>query len=563
MPNLVGAEGLLTQLQDNTKALRDRFKNDPVGLAERLGLMLPEKPIIKMQRLGLYDPERHGPIEPGLRDLVIEVCTGETEDAVVVGPRGGGKSQGVSFIEFFLWWVRFFDALNLGGSELQAAQVYSYLEEYMTKDPEFKEFVQGEPLQSKTVSKKKNWIRVLTASQKSTRSPHAGSTRPPRGGLLVIDEEAEADPDVVKSALPTVNTASPSVTVRSSTFHNATGTFAEVVDNHEEMGYKKYSWDVFDICQRCECVGDKCQHEEVCFREDHYEETENPDTGKVEKTLVHRAYCGGRAMYADGWMPIREITKLWRRSRRSHSFFEVEAMGSRPTTSGYVIKDQKRLASSITQASAASLYRAGMPVWVLVDWGSVNCGISVWQYHSDTDKHVRLEADMVQEQNDTYLINQVLTYCHRYLDDLVEVRGDIGGGGSYFNPKLRDEYGMPVADVNFMQDKEAAAVVWNIFNDAGLCVYPAEHEVANEQAKKWKRGTDGKIKKGNDHLCDATICYFSRLIDDMGIKRMRFAPKSFSAEMPDPLERTILSKTTSTVTHGDRVPVVVALGGRR
>lgn len=927
MPNLIDAGGMLSQLQDKTRKLRDRYKDDPVGLAERLGLILPEKPLIKMQRLGLYDPERHGPILPGLRDLVVEVCSGEVEDAVVVGPRGGGKflwvetpiptpdgwklqgelrkgdqvfdergqvckvvaahqvsnnrdcyrvcfddgssviasgdhlwqvhsklyrralkdrerkpkvpqringgwqgvntrpqarpkcfpevlttdqirsklrfkdgevnysipnasaleceftdlaldpyllgywlgdgdtaggaftvgeedadefekvlvdlgeeyrrwkpagrtanrfrvygltaklasmglvghkhipvqyqrasmqqrlelmrglmdsdgycrgvsnncvfgvklaeladdfyelavglgwkarkkhkvgyfngvtfdaylvnfnpsivpfrlrrkvdlvdltkrqgsrrsqrfivnivpvptvpvrcitvdspnslylcgeamipthnSKGVSYIEFFLWWVRFFDALNLGGSELQAAQVYSYLEDYLTRDPEFKEFVKGEPLQSKTESRKGNWIRVLTASQKSTRSPHAGSTNPDRGGLLVIDEEAEADPEIVASALPTINTARPSVSVRSSTFHNAVGSFAEVVDNHEEMGYKLYKWDVFDICQQCDCV-ESCQSSEPCFRDDHHETTVNPDTGAEETKLVHRAYCGGRAMYASGWMPMAEIEKLWRRSRRNHSFFEVEAMGSRPTTSGYVIKDQERYAQLVTSDSPESLYLPGCPVWIGVDWGAVNCGITVWQYHPHTDKHVRLEAVQIQEQSDTFIVNQVLMYAHRYSGELEGIRGDIGGGGSYFNPKLRNKYGLPVEDINFAEDKEAAAVVWNILNDAGLCTYPSAHEIANEQAKKWKRGKDGKIKKGNDHLCDATICYFSRLIDELGVKRQRFAPQTFSASMRDPLERTIMEPAVQGKhTHGGRVPVVVALGGPR
>jgi hypothetical protein len=562
MPHLADAKGMLSQLQDNTRVLRDRYKDDPVGLAERLGLMLPEKPLVKMKRLGLYDAEVHGPIFPGLRDLIIEVCTGEVEDAVVVGPRGGGKSQGVSFIEFFLWWVRFFDCLNLGGSELQAAQVYAYLEEYLNKDPEFKEFVKGEALQSKTESKKNNWIRVLTASQKSTRSPHAGSTNPDRGGLLVIDEEAEADPDIVASALPTINTANPSVSVRSSTFHNATGSFAEVVDNHKEMGYKLYRWDVFDICQRCECA-DTCKNSEPCFREDHYEEAENPETGEMENKLKHRAYCGGRAMYADGWMPVVEIEKLWRRSRRNHAFFEVEAMGSRPTTAGYVIKDQQRYNSLIASMPAASFYRPGDPVWICVDWGSVNCGLSVWQYHPLTDKHVRLEAEQIQEQSETFILNQVLMYAHRYANELQGIRGDIGGGGDYFNPKLRNEYGLPVEDINFKQDKEAAAVVWNIFNDAGLCIYPEEHEIANEQIRKWKRGVDGKIKKGNDHICDTGICYFSRLIDDMGVQRQRFAPQTFDAGMPDPLERTIMEGARRVMNHGSRVPVVVALGGPR
>lgn len=523
----------LTVLRDNSRNLKDKYRDDPAGLAERFGLKLPRKPLYIMRDLGLYDEEEQGLIVPGLRELVEDVCLGEVENAVVVGPRGGGKSQGVSFIEFFMWMVKDFDCLNLGGSELQADQVYRYLLAYMDTDPYWKDLVAGEPQRERSYNKEKAWARVLTASSKSVRSPHAGGMKRnsknqlvERGGLLVIDEEAEADRDIVESAMPTINTAIPSVNVRSSTFHNLEGTFQEVVDNHKEMGYKLYQWDVFDVCSGCDCTGDKCESSEKCFREDHYEDYVDPETGEQKQKLLHKAYCGGRAKYATGWVPMKEIEKIWIRWRRNHERFEVEQMGSRPSSKGFVIKDRAAFARAQVNVPASSLYLPLAPVTICVDWGTGAAGVEVWQ-EQPGDKHVLLEADLVEDNTQTQIFGVILGYWNKYINEVVEVRADIGGGGNYLNKDLRESHGLLVEDVNFAEEKEAAAAAWNTYNEADKTVIPVEFTDFIEQTQRWKR-RNGRIQKGNDHMPDTAICYFSKFIDRLGLNDIRIAPRVVS-----------------------------------
>lgn len=534
----------LSVLRDNSRNLKDTYIGDPIGLAERFGLKLPRKPLYIMQELGLYDEGTEGPIVPGLRELVEDVCSGDIENAVVVGPRGGGKSQGVSFIEFFLWLLKDFDALNLGGSELQADQVYRYLLEYMDTDPYWKDLVLGDPQRERTYSKEKAWVRVLTASSKSVRSPHAGGMKRnsknqivERGGILVIDEEAEADRDIVDSAIPTINTAIPSVNVRSSTFHNLEGTFQEVVDNHEEMGYKLYQWDIFDVCAGCECVGDGCQSTELCFREDHFEKYTDPETGEEKEKLLHKAYCGGRAKYATGWVPMREIEKMWLRWRRNHERMEVEAMGSRPSTKGFVIKDRQAFVNNLRNVEPRSLWLPFSPVTICVDWGTGAAGVEVWQEQPE-DMHVLLEADLVEDNTQTQIFGVILGYWQKYINEVIEVRADIGGGGNYLNKDLRESHALIVEDVNFAEDKEAAAAAWNTYNEAGKTLIPSCFDEFIDQTKGWKR-KNGRIQKGNDHMPDTAICYFSKFIDRLGLSNVRIAPRvvSTNSDMRDSSDR--------------------------
>lgn len=498
-----GAAAFIKVLRDPGRNLKEQFRDDPIALAESFGLKLPRKPVEVMLELGVISEEevreRYGEVEPGLRELVRSVCTLENKSAVAVACRGGGKSQGVSFIEFFLWLVMEFDALNLGGSELQADQVYQYLLGYLEDDPYWLSLVKGEPMKERTFSKDGAWVRVLTASPKSVRSPHAGGgPRKRRGGLLVIDEEAEAESEIVNASLSTINTARPSVSVRCSTFHNLSGTFAEVVDHHEEMGYRLYKWDAFDVAEPCDCVG-SCQSEEQCFREDHFEEFLDPETGEADRRLIHSAYCGGRARFADGWIPVNELETLFRRMKRNHSQWEVEAMGSRPSTSGHVIKDLLKHAENTVSETGEQVYLPGAPITLCVDWGSVAAGVEVWQAQP-LGKHALLHADLLKDNNETQIFGSILGYAHRYIRELQEVAADIGGGGNYFNKKLREDHRLPVRDVNFQEEKEAAVAAWNLFNESNALVIPAEHEDFHRQVRDWRR-KKGRIQKGNDHLC--------------------------------------------------------------
>ncbi len=121
------ASNFLSALRDTARNLKEKYKGKPIELALHFGIKLPRKPVLVMIELGVITEEeaikRFGTIEPGIRELVEDVCTLRVRNAVAVANRGGGKSKGVSFIEFYLWMILDFDALNLGGSELQAAGV--------------------------------------------------------------------------------------------------------------------------------------------------------------------------------------------------------------------------------------------------------------------------------------------------------------------------------------------------------------------------------------------------------------------------------------------------------
>lgn len=538
VPQVSGVDALLKAVRNSGASLRERFNQDPVGLAEKFHLKLPKKPVFVMMDLGIVTEaeakerfgDEDGNIRPGLRELVEDVCTGRVRSAVAVANRGGGKSQGVSFIETFLVFMLDYDALNLGGSELQADQVYQYILGYIDQAEEFKTLVKGEALQSKTETNNNAWIRVLTASSKSVRSPHAGGRKKDgrmAGGVLVIDEEAEADPKIVAAALPTINTARPSVNIRCSTFHNLEGSFAEVVDNADDMGYKMYRWDIFDVCEGCDCPPDRCESNEKCFREDHTEVYTDPEDGQVKERVLHKAYCGGRARYAQGWIPIEEIETLFKRMKRNHATWEVEAMGSRPSTSGFVIKDRPRFKKNVVTTPAAELYLPGWPVTVCIDWGTLAAGLTVWQ-EQPNDHHALLHADLIEEAGQSEIFGAILGYRARYMGEFKEVAADIGGGGNYMNKSLREEHFIPTRDVAFAEVKESAVAAMNIMNEAGKWLIPAEHTEFIDQITKWKR-RNGRIDKGNDHLCDSGICYFSQFIERLGVSHLRVTPRSFSA----------------------------------
>jgi hypothetical protein len=530
-PDIMSPAQLVGEIRGTTggRDLRKRYKGKPLDLAEKFNIRLPRKPEQVMKERGLYDEAESGPIEPGIRDLVEDICSGEVTDAVVVGPRGGGKSMGVAFIEFYLWEIELYDALNLGGSEIQADAVYRYLTGFLETSDYWMQTLKGEPMVSYTETVEGAWVRVLTASTKSVRSPHAGGIKKDgrkAGGILVIDEEAEAAPEIVEPAMGMVDTALPSVSVRSSTFHNLEGSFADLVDNHVEMGYKMYRWDIFDVCQRCECVSE-CESEEPCFREDHVEDYMDPDTGVMEKKLVHKAYCGGKARFADGWIPVEEIHKMWRRWKRSHARFEVEAMGSRPTTSGHVIKDLTKYAQCQVNTQPETLYVPGSPITICVDWGTVAAAITVWQ-ELMFDHHLLLHADSLEESGQEQIFGTILGYVNMYQNEFKAIRADIGGGGNYLNKTLRETYRLNCEDVAFAEVKESGAAAFNMYSEAGKLILPSHFTDFHGQVRKWRR-KNGRIQKGNDHFCDSAVCYFSQFIERLGVSHIRVPPRSFSS----------------------------------
>ncbi|GAH50435.1 unnamed protein product, partial [marine sediment metagenome] len=99
----------------------------------------------------------------------------------------------------------------------------------ITGEPEIVDYI---PDETKTLVRGRwgNWIKASPASTKAIRGLHARG----RGMLLIMDEEAEMEEAIVRSALKIVKDAKPAIIIRLSTFHKVMGTFADLVDNHKK-----------------------------------------------------------------------------------------------------------------------------------------------------------------------------------------------------------------------------------------------------------------------------------------------------------------------------------------
>jgi len=348
------------------------------------------------------------------------------------------------------------NCLNMGGSEQQAFAVYRYLQRFIKSHPFWRDWYPTIQLQN-TESKVGAWIKVLTASQKSIRSPHAGGIRPDLesglsqeqiqqmdageleeyldthdiptrdvGGILVFDEEAEAEREIVMGVLPTVNTARPSVILRLSTFHRTDGTYGELIDHVDEMGYQEYSWDIFDVAEKCEYKCSECPGGPD-FSQDIFHITVDETTGKEEVVMKHPAYCAkqrvdgtweGKAHYSSGWVPMEEIFQAWRESNHDCDYFEVEFMGWKPSQAGKVFKDRKRLEESWVPTQ----YIPGHPCTITIDWGlKGECAVEVWQEQPAGVKAL-LECEVFTQTRDTYIYEVVKGFGRKY--NTRDVRGD-------------------------------------------------------------------------------------------------------------------------------------------
>jgi hypothetical protein len=487
------------------KNVREYYKDKPVELAwDMFGLTFPAKPVPTSG--------------PGLRELVEDVCTLKVFRAAVQAPRGGGKSLGFSYIEWFMNFIRNFDWLNLGGSEYQARAVYKYMTQYINSSDEFKKFY-GEVLRSYTENKDGAWISVLAASSTSTRSPHAGGiiikkrkgeeiAMGGRGGGLTIDEECEADEEIVKSAIPTVNTADPSVIMRGSTFHRLDGTFKTLVDNCGDMGYKLYKWDCFDICKACTYDCSTCYKD---FREDIYEKDE----------LVHEAYCGGKAKLSAGWMNVEEIFQAWKECLFDRDWFEVEMMGLRPSSAGHVVKNMTKFNKVCV---VPDLPPASGHCTITIDWGlRGECCVQVWQEQPLAICALLEDEHYTHQESETFIYEVVRGFGRMYHTNMVAA----DSSHPYCNATLANDvrYRMQVKEVNFQTEKDLAAGALNAKVDMGLVRIPMRHIVTIKQMRNWRK-EHGKIKKGNDHGCDAALCFFSKFRpEDMIRQQVRIVPQ--------------------------------------
>lgn len=419
------------------------------------------KPIEFLARTGSYYP-------PLLEEMFMDIYMHRIDRAMWIGPRGGGKTYGLGDLAASLFLFKGFDVLIASGGEGQSKEVYEEITSVLDDDGEVAEYV-PEVTKQITRGRTGNWIRFLPASTKRARGPHPGRGH---GGMIILDEEGEMEEKIVKAVLGTGSTARPLIIVRASTAHNIDGTFAELLDNYKERGYRLYRWDAFDVCEKCTRECKYCIPE---FRDD---------------------YCQGKAHHNSilGWISLDYLFAMW--EEETQEWFEVELMGRKQPGASRVINPEDIKEALVDEAP----FVRGEPGAFGIDWGfkglsaivatqMVDVKLRIFDRMSFTRKGIDEIKDALKGWRDMYDINEV------YADS----------SHPFENDSLR-KADFTVHEVTFVSFKEAGAGAVKWFFEKLKIEIPRHFKDLIDSLKKWRRGKDGKIVKKDDHFADALLC---------------------------------------------------------
>lgn len=446
---------------------------------------------------------------------------------IIRGPRGGGKTFGIATcIEFPLWFWYDFDCVNMGGSTSQAKKAYKAIQTLL-QIPEVAKQVKNS-IQAATEKHNGTWINVLASSTRQVRSPHPGNRN--KGGLLFIDEECEIqDQSLVDAAKPLVNSANPSIIIRSSTQHKVGDSFEECWNNAKKLGYKKFESDIFDVCQTCtrDCkVSFEDDPKTGCY------DAIRKDTFDRQGNVIQVGYCKGRAHHdgiiyetkpsgkmvetyveehdwkgkVEGWVSIAEIYQGFLDSDKET--FEVEWMGKTKSKKGKIYDPY--LIDEAEEKHELSVKRSSFrrcPKSIGVDWGFA--GMCVVTYFFVYNKIIYLYwVDTYRNVGMDYVIGDIR---NRAKQDGHEIAlGD--SEGAYENEELSKfltvnsvAFGLwkdfGIGNIRNLLEKKMFRVLkhWDGHKNPGF-------EIWDEQMRNYRYDDNGKPLKKNDHCPDSTLC---------------------------------------------------------
>ena len=182
-------------------------------------------------------------------DYFTELVLNRPQLALVLGPRGGGKSF-LSALDthYHSRWNAKHGTKILGGSKSQSEQVYRALREAVYEghgdegsDAEsIAKLMKGEAVYHNGSN-----VAILTASSKSVRGPHVAS--------LKLDEVDEIESDLREAAMGMCMNrhGSSASVIMTSTWHRLNGPMGVLMERAAENEFPHYSFCTFEILERC------------------------------------------------------------------------------------------------------------------------------------------------------------------------------------------------------------------------------------------------------------------------------------------------------------------------
>ena len=410
---------------------------------------------------------------------------------LIRAPRKGGKTILVAII---VVWVTLREqtrrAFIVSGGKEQAEWLYNYCRDIIwpggpegaSKREFFSQFLRREPMNSRTLYNQGGWIRYAAASKKQVNAPTAD--------ILVMDEYVQIPTDIIEQAWPMIRQSLHPMRFLLST---ATGgqenseSFLDLIENAEELGFQCFEWEPED----CAFLQTK-----AAAMDDRIAER------ILSADMYETQYKGGLPKRAGKIFPRTLIRGMFYAPDKDRPGFLVdgspyqgdEAQGmKRPGEMDNGIINQVCLQFQGESKGA-------------VDWGFDDDTCVMSGYRGlDHKLHI---MDMVVGDGTTASewadVIQPFSLEHNirtwYCDS----------AGAFQNQELRSK-GLHVVPRAFGayvgEGKEwmiGIAYHWLRLKFV-VCPDTPKFEPLKKQLTSWRRGSDGKPRKGNDHCCDGFI----------------------------------------------------------
>lgn len=419
------------------------------------------------------------------RYIFGEIWTGRAGKKIIItGPRGGGKTVLMGALGFCLWFLRLRSIVGMGGSLTQAKIMYGYFSAIIFSNKHILNFCKKDPLQEHTESKVSNYFKALPASPKAVRGPHPD--------VLLADEVCEAKDEIMHDALPMVTSSPTPLTILTSTFHKIFGIFQEIWDQADELGYTRFSWDIFDVTKSFD----------PAIWDDEELKRQIPDLDELKKL------CNGRVGDPEGWVLIENIISAWQ-GKPTKDWFLVEFMGTRPSASGLILDPIDVEAAMFDKKQTRKYnYIEGAQVVGGLDWGfsSMTSWVALMS-HLDAVK-VTLKNKNYTQVASKVIIEDVCKDVKKF--GIRVIYAD--SAGKFENDELqreltRQRLRCKVIEVVFGVEKENMLGNYRAHFQRRKMKIPTTMQIAKWQHKRYRyiKGTDKPVKK-DDHIPDATMC---------------------------------------------------------
>jgi len=174
------------------------------------------------------------------RQFLDDISNLDIDRMLLCSARGTGKTKCLASVA--LWYplvlskhLRMpFKVLVLSGGFEQSRYLYEYCLEAYQRNRWIREEIDGDPLKTRTKFKDGSELRIIAHSETQVLGSHVN--------LLIVDEAGNVDDNLLKQALPIVETEKYSRVILASTPYDYLSLFVEISESSDRWGFKKYPY---------------------------------------------------------------------------------------------------------------------------------------------------------------------------------------------------------------------------------------------------------------------------------------------------------------------------------